>query len=427
MNDQTIICPNCRTEIPLSQALSERIRGELQADIAKDFAEKEKQLATKLETLSEREEEITHEKNTVDQIVADKLLKERKKIEESANEQATRAVGIELEDLRSTLKERDEQLEETQKHELELRKRERKLEDEKKQIELDVQRKLDLEREVLRKETVEQIQQSHDLETGDLKKRIQSLTEQIDTLKRKAEQGSQEAQGEVQEIQLEDLLTAAFPKDSVQPVPKGKKGADVIQEIYNDSGHMCGTIIWESKRTKSFNQGWIEKLKSDQRDVKAEIAAIYTQVLPDEVVGCGELDGVWITGSKSLIGLATALRSQLIQVSNTRIAAVGKNQKVELLYAYLTGPEFKGRVEAIVEAFSSLRSDLDSERRAMTRIWAKREKQIQKVIENTSGMYGDMQGIVGATLPEIDSLQIAALPGLDNDAGEIGISDDTNA
>ncbi|MBW1796087.1 MAG: DUF2130 domain-containing protein [Deltaproteobacteria bacterium] len=410
MAEQSITCPKCKYKIELSEALTNQIRSELESEVSEGLQEREQDLSKKSAELKSKEEELARLKSEADKEIERRLATERKKLEKSAKESALKELGTELEDAKSIVTEQAKQLEEAQEHELALRKRERKLQRDQKALELEMERKLEQERGIISKEITDSLKDKHELEKGDLKKKISTLTDQIDDLKRKSELGSQEAQGEVQELRLEELLASNFPSDTIRPVPKGVKGADVIQEVYNESGHRCGVIVWESKRTKAFQKPWIDKLKSDQRKLKAEIAALYTQAMPQDISGFGQLDGVWITNHSSLLGLATALRLQLVQVAASQIANVGKNQKIELLYSYLSGAEFKGRVESIVEAFTSLKSDLESERRAITKMWAKRDKQIQKVVENTVGMYGDMQGIVGATLPEIEKLDIAALP-----------------
>jgi hypothetical protein len=238
------------------------------------------------------------------------------------------------------------------------------------------------------------------------------LRKQIEELKRKAEQGSQQMQGEAIEIELEDILRAHFHYDEIQPVGKGIKGADIVQRVFNSAGHLCGTIIWECKNTKTWSDGWIEKLKDDQRTIKAELAAIATTKLPKDISHFCCLQGVWVTDFSTVVGVASALRANLIQVAMTRLAVEGKSDKMEMLYEYLSGTEFKQRVEAIIESFMSMKEDLDRVKRAMETNWAKRDKQIQKVIQNVSGMYGDMQGIVGATLPKIEYLELPS-PGED--------------
>jgi hypothetical protein len=224
-------------------------------------------------------------------------------------------------------------------------------------------------------------------------------------LRRKLQQGSQQTQGEVLELELEELLRAEFPFDHIEPVPKGMNGADLVQRVHNKTGHCCGTVVWESKRTKGWSDAWIQKLKDDLRLVKGDIAVIVSEALPKDIDNFGQLKGVWVTGRSCALSLAAALRCMLIEVSTTRAAAICKNEKMEVLYSYLSGSEFKQRVEAIVESFIEMQEDLQEERRVTERRWSKREKQIQRVITNTSGMYGDLQGLIGSSLRTIAALE----------------------
>jgi hypothetical protein len=233
----------------------------------------------------------------------------------------------------------------------------------------------------------------------------------IDDLKRKAEQGSMQTQGEVLELDLEALLKARFRFDTIEPVPKGMRGADILQRVVSSLGQACGTVLWETKRTKAWSDGWIEKLKDDQREAKAEIAVIVTEVLPKGIHFFGEVEGVWVTTPSIAVKMAELLRSTLIQVGQATLSSSNKGEKMELLYNYLSGLAFKQKVETIVEAFATLKEDLDKEKRATAKIWAKRERQIERVIMSTSGMYGDMQGIIGSSLPEIKMLDLEASAG----------------
>jgi hypothetical protein len=208
----------------------------------------------------------------------------------------------------------------------------------------------------------------------------------------------------VLELELESLIRAAFPLDQVEPVPKGVTGADVIQRVINRSGHCCGTIVWELKRTKAWSDGWIQKLKDDQRAIRADVAIIVSEVLPKDCSNFTQINGIWVTSPACSINLALALRMNLVDVAVTKLAAVGKNEKMEFIYQYISGPEFRQRVESIVEAFNEMQSDLQEERRIAERRWAKREKQLRRVIYGTSGMYGDFQGLIGSSLQAIAAL-----------------------
>jgi hypothetical protein len=225
-----------------------------------------------------------------------------------------------------------------------------------------------------------------------------------DELRRKLQQGSQQLQGEVLELALEDLISQTFPSDLVQPVPKGISGVDIIQRVQNPNGDLAGSIIWESKRTKAWSDSWIQKIKDDQRQAKADIAIIVSDALPKDCSHFKQISGIWVTHPRCAVHLASALRLLLLEVASAKRAAVGKNEKMEILYAYLSGIEFRQRVDAIVEAFVTMQDDLQEERRSTERRWAKREKTIQRVISNTSGMYGDLQGLVGSSLATIPAL-----------------------
>jgi hypothetical protein len=237
---------------------------------------------------------------------------------------------------------------------------------------------------------------------------INLLRGQISDLERRAQQGSQQLQGDVAELSLENILHVNFPVDQIEPVPQGIRGADILQKVRSVTGQECGILIWESKNTKSWNETWLSKLKDDQRSIRAEIAVLVSAALPPNITHFGNMEGVWVTDVRYAVGLAAVLREGLIQISTTRRAAEGKNEKMEMLYGYLSGSDFKQRVEAIVESFVTMHSDLEREKRAMETAWSKREKQIQRVIRNVAGMYGDMQGIIGAILPPIEHLELPA-------------------
>jgi hypothetical protein len=200
------------------------------------------------------------------------------------------------------------------------------------------------------------------------------------------------------------LLRTKFPRDIIEPVPKGEYGGDVLHRVNGPQGQFCGTILWESKRTKNWSDTWLPKLRDDQRAAKAEVALIVSQVLPKGVESFDLIEGVWVTESRCAIPVAIALRQYLIELSAARHAGEGQHTKMEMVYQYLTGPRFRHRIEAIVEKFSDMQADLERERKTMTRLWAKREEQIRGVIDSTAGMYGDLQGIAGRTFQEIDGL-----------------------
>jgi hypothetical protein len=215
------------------------------------------------------------------------------------------------------------------------------------------------------------------------------------------------------------LLRGKFPFDIIEPVPKGEFGGDVIQRVMGAGDQAVGTILWESKRTKNWSDTWLPKLREDQRAAKAEVAVIVSQALPKGVETFEAIDGVWVANPRTALPVAVILRQSLIEIAQARQTSAGQQTKTEMIYQYLTGPRFRHRIEAIVEAFSTMQNDLDRERKAIMKQWAKREEQILRVMQATVGMYGDLQGIAGKTLQEIDGLSLAALEDQRNSEGEV--------
>lgn len=390
-SDQTITCPDCGTQIPLTKALSEQVEHRLKHQLEKQKQEFEKELKTKLDT---------------------QLTKEKKRLWQVAQEKAAEKQNKELKDLQEQLKENSKKLEESEKNELELRKKARELEEKEKKIELEMARKLDEERKKIIESTKKEEAEQQRLKLQEKDKQLEIMRKQIDDLKRKAEQGSMQIQGEVQEDDLKELLATTFMKDEVTDVPQGVNGADLIQRINANIGTPLGTILWESKNTKAFSDKWISKLKQDQGIVKAEVAILVSRVLPDDIQGFGLKNGVWVVGYSHVIPLASALRLHISEVSKVKQSLVGRDEKMEVLYTYLSGAQFKNRIENIVMAFMNMKKDLETEKRSFQRLWNKREKELEKVVMSTSSLYGDLQGIIGGSLPTIQQLE---LPGADDD------------
>lgn len=388
MADQTITCPKCGHQIPLTQALAEEVEHKLQHQLEKQKREYEAELEKQAKSISE------------------KLEVEKKKLWVVAQQKAQEKQQKELIELQQQLQENTKKLEESEKHELELRKKARELEEKEQKIELEMARKLDEERNKIVTQTKKQEAEAQRLKMQEKDKLIEMMRSQVDDLKRKAEQGSMQIQGEVQEDDLRELLVSSFVTDEISDVPTGAKGADLVQKVNAKTGNHTGTIIWESKNTKSFSEGWISKLKSDQGLVKADIAILVTQNLPSSITSFGLLNGVWVVSYAHVLPLVTALRIQLVEISKVKQSLVGRDEKMDVLYKYLSGPQFRNRVENIVMAFVSMKEDLETEKRSFSRIWAKRDKEIEKVIASTSTMYGDLQGIIGGSLPGIEYLEL---------------------
>ncbi len=392
-----IPCPSCGEPIDINETLYHQIAEKAQAGAKAETLKQQK-------LLEEKEKQLKEKEAAVEQTVQSKLKVERAQLELEAKEQAKKQVSVELEDLKRQSIEKDARLAEAQKSELELRKQKREIEEREKNLELETARRMDDERKKVQEETAARIEEGHRLKDAEKDKKFQDVLKANEEMRRKLEQGSQQTQGEVLELELEEMIRVNFPNDTIEPVPKGVNGADVIHKVVSKAGHPCGTIVWESKHTKAWTEGWVGKLKDDVRLVKGDMAILVTEVLPKGVKNFVHLNGVWVTNAQCALPLAVALRSQLLEVATTKLAAVGKNEKMEVLYQYISGSEFRQKVEAIVESFVEMHSDLQDERRVAERRWSKREKQIQRVISNTAGMYGDFQGLIGSSLQSIPSL-----------------------
>jgi len=412
MAEPTIICPQCKTEIKLTESLAAPLLADVKRQFEQRLAQKDADMARREQSLKERAEAIEKSKANLDQQVAAKLQQERVRIAAEEQQKAKLVLGNDLDQktkeistLQEVLKQRDAKLAEAQLAQAELIGKQRELDDAKRELELTIARRVqaDLsgERDKAKKEAEEELK----FKVMEKDQTITAMQKQIEDLKRRAEQGSQQLQGEVQELELEALLAGKFPRDTIQPVPKGEFGGDVLQRVVGPTNQACGTILWESKRTKNWSDGWLPKLREDQRAAKAEIAVIISQALPKDIDTFGFIDGVWVADPKVALPVALSLRHSLIEVAAARQASEGQQTKMEMVYGYLTGPRFRQRVQAIVEAFSSMKEDLDREKKAITRQWAKREEQIDRVMQATVGMYGDLQGIAGRTLQEIEGLE----------------------
>ena len=416
MSDPTIICPSCKTEIKLTESLAAPLIESTRRDYEKRLAQKDTDFARREAGIREREETIAKEKEQLDEQVAEKVSLERGRIAADEAKKAKLALQTdldqkakELSDLQALMQEREAKLAEAQKVQAELLRKQRELDDAKRELDLTVETRIQEGLAVTREQAKKEAEEGLKLKVMEAEQTIASMQKQIEELKRRAEQGSQQLQGEVQELELESLLRAKFPRDTIEPVPKGEHGGDALQRVVGPSGQPCGTIIWESKRTKNWSDGWLAKLREDQRAAKAEIAVIVSQSLPKEIETFGMVDNVWITHPKTVLPLAHTLRHTLIEVGCARQASEGQQTKTEMIYQYLTGPRFRHRVEAIVEAFSTMQEDLDKERKAIVKQWAKREEQIERVMQATAGMYGDLHGIAGKTIQEIEGLELKAL------------------
>lgn len=313
-----------------------------------------------------------------------------------------------ISDLQDQLNSKSQQVDDLKKNELILLRKQRELEEREKDVALEIEKGIHQEKEKIEESVQKRIFEQYHLKDLEKDKTIDDFEKKVKELQQKIDQGSQQLKGEVAELDIEDALRSQFPFDEIEPVEKGKRGGDVTQRII-DGGKDCGCIIWEIKNTKNWSDGWILKLKEDQRSIKADGAVIISAVLPKGVESFDCIDGVWVTGFPAAMGIALILRSKLVEMNTLKMSNEGKDKKVNMLYDYLCGNEFKHRVSGLMESFTDMKSELDREKVAMLRLWASREKQIEKFVTHMSGMYGDIKGIMGKRLPEIESLELPLL------------------
>jgi hypothetical protein len=420
MTEPTITCPNCKTEIRLTESLAAPLIAATRQQFERQLAQKDEDIAKREQGIRDKEKQIAEAKRTLDDQVADQvaaqLKAERARVVAEEAKKAKSAAAAELDtkarelvELQEVLKVRDAKLAEAQKAQADLIKKQRELDDAKRELELTVEKRVQEGLTEVRNLAKREAEDGMKLKVMEKDQTIVSMQQKIEELKQKAEQGSQQLQGEVQELELESLLRAKFPFDTIEPVPKGEFGGDALQRVMSQTGQTSGTILWESKRTRNWSDGWLTKLREDQRTAKAEISVLVSQALPKGVDAFDVIDGVWVTSPRAALPVATVLRHTLLQVSMARHASEGQQTKTEMIYQYLTGPRFRHRVEAIVEAFSTMQEDLDKERKVIMKQWAKRQEQIERVMSSTVGMYGDLQGIAGKSLQEIEGLELPAL------------------
>lgn len=369
----TIVCPNCKHKFSPDEAFSHELEEKLKLSLRDEFNQK--------------------------------YLTEKRKLEEKIS----RDSGKELELLKAQIDKQNQELEKSREFELDLRKKTRELEEKEKNLELEKERQIDEERKKIREKTEFEMSEKYHLKEKEKDSIIESLKKSLEDAQRKATQGSQQLQGEVLELELEEVLRREFPIDGIEEVSKGKFGADVIQIVKDNLGRECGKIIWESKRTRNFEEGWIEKLKEDCREAKADCAILVSTVLPKDIRVFGQKKGVYITSFECLVEVASVLRESLITLSNMKALTVGKNERIESLYKYITSSEFAQKIESMMETYIQMQQELEAEKNAIQKIWAKREARIGKLKNNTIQIHGSLSGLIDSPMPEVKSLSFSSL------------------
>ncbi len=410
MNDLlNITCPKCGAEFPLTEAVSHRLREQIQTEFDRKLKDQNAALEARERKLHQQKQQLEQQAQSIQTLLEEPLKTERERLSAAAAAQAQEKLAVQMADLQQRLARQHQQLEEARQAQLDLLKQKAAAEEARENLKLELAKQLDAERAAIAHRARQQALEAERLKLADKEQIIQGLQKQIADLQQRATQGSMQLQGETLELSLESDLRQLFPSDEISEVKKGERGADIKQQVRSNTGLVCGAILWESKRAKNWQPVWVEKLKEDQRNAKAELAVLVATRPPETIHGMGQLDGVWVCEPAFACALAAALRQGLLHAALQRAQDSGRADKATLLYDYVCSVEFRQHIEGVVEVFLALRQQLADERRAFEKQWAERESQLEKAIKHTAKVYGSIQGIAGrAALPDPRSLQLPA-------------------
>lgn len=421
MNNSTQIkCPNCGISIDVQDILAHQLEEEIKQKFQSQLAEEKKKYESEFENLNIAKEEFEQKKKQENELfkeqLENQLKEERKSIEEKLKTKLLEAQSEQFKALQTELNEKSEQIKELNRTKAEIEKLKREKGEIREAVEAEAQKKLNEALITEREKIIKKEDDRNELRFKELQKQLEDQKKLTEDMKRKQEQGSMQLQGEVQELAIEEWLAAQFPLDTIEEIKKGARGGDCLQFVNTYTHQNCGTIYYESKRTKDFQSSWIEKFKADIRDKGANIGVLVTEVMPADMDRLGLKDGIWICNYNEFKGLCAVLRESIIQVSTAISSQENKGDKMDMLYTFLTSNTFRMQMEAIVEGFTQMKSDLDSEKRSMQRIWKQRDKQIEKVVTNTIDMYGSIRGIAGNAIQSVKALE---LPGEDSEQEQL--------
>jgi len=417
---QKINCPKCGEEIDVNELLYHQLDSELSKKYSADLAKEKNKFKEQADSL-EKEKLVVEAKEreiekTISSGIQDKLKIEKQKLEKEIKEKAEEEQSDRITALQEELNQKSLQVKEFNKAKSDIERLKREKDELKESIEAESEKKLTLALNEEKEKIKKLIEEKMQLKVSEKDHVIEQLKNQLQEAHRQAEQGSMQTQGEVQELAIEGWLEENFPLDTVEEIKKGARGADCLQIINTRTKHNCGTIYYESKRSKSFQPSWIEKFKNDIREKGADIGVLVTETMPADMDRVGQKDGIWICSFEEFKGLCVVLRESLINLSNALVTQENKGDKMGMLYDFLTSNEFRLQIEAIVEGFTQMKSDLESEKRSIQGIWKKREKQIEKVLLNTNYMYSSIKGIAGSAIQSVPQLELP--PGDDSDDDE---------
>jgi hypothetical protein len=396
-----VTCPACRTTFALSEGLAQQV-------IESALRTRDSEHAREMERLRHEAQRRSVEQERLHREALERVRQEEQLRQKARSEEEARL-------LRDQLAIQSKLLQETRERESELRKKQAEIEERAQQIELEKQRAAD--------EAMKLAQERFQLEKQELLQRSDQHVKRLEEALRQAQQGSQQVQGEALELDLEATIRQAFPEDVVREVPKGVRGADLVQVVRDAAGNECGTILWEAKNTRSWSEEWLVKLRDDRLVCRADVSILATVAMPRDTRNFVLREGTWVVQHTMAAPLAQVVRLGLIERASARRSVQNRSDKMSQVYEYMTGSEFRQRIEGILDAFSKMKGDLDAEKRAMQKIWAQREKQIDRILTNTAEMYGHLQGIAGRALPELPALQ---LPGMEPTDPDPALDDNDN-
>lgn len=430
-----ITCPNCGHTFDVENVLAADLEKKFQKDYQKKLQESLGSVEEDKKKLEAAQIEFEEKRKHTNELFQQRLSQEKVKLEAEMKAEQTRLQSELQEQIRKSISadfenrvkmlqenndEKEEKLRQARKTELEFLQKVQELKNKEEELEITLQKKLQEERNTLTEQIRRQEAERNELKESEYQlkirekdKLIEDQNRLVEEMRRKAEQGSMQMQGEVQELLLEKILRESFPFDGIEEVGKGVEGADCVQIVRNNVGRDCGKIIYESKRTKGWNNSWIDKLKNDMRSKGADVAILVTQTFPKDMERFGEREGIWICNFSEVSAVSAIIRNGVLKIYEIQRSEENKGDKMQMLYNYLTGVEFRGQVEAIAEGFLSMKNSITKERIQMEKMWKEREKQLEKVLLNTSGLYGSVKGIAGASVGDIPLLD-----GSDNELPE---------
>ena len=409
-NKTVIQCPECGKDIDINDVLTHQLEKQFTEKFESERKAEKKKISVLEKKLSEEKDALENQKEeinaSIESGVKKEMKSERKKVEAEVKKRLTEESQEQLSMMEKELEEKSKQVQELNKSKAEIEKLKREKDELKSEAEIEAQKQL-TKRLIEEKKKIQKTEEDrNEMKMNELLMQLEEQKKLTEEMKKKQEQGSMKLQGEVQEVLIEKWLKTQFPLDTIEEIKAGARGADCLQTIHTREQQNCGTIYYESKRTKTFQPSWIEKFKADMRTKSVDMGVLVTEVMPTDMERLGQKDGIWICNFNEFKGLSIVLRESIIQISHAIVTQENKGGKMELLYDYLSGNEFRLQIEAIVEGFSQMRIDLESEKRSMQRIWKQRDKQIDKVTTNTIDMHGSIKGIAGNAIQSVKQLEL---------------------